>query len=95
MLVTGSSGLIGDEVVIYFAKRGHKVFGIDNNAREGFFGPHGSTRWIHESAPAKDVDIGSHVDGFVAHVASFREIEIFDVRPLSTQIPVSCFVKRT
>ncbi len=27
------------------------------------------------------------IDGFVAHVASFREIEVFDVRPVSTQIP--------
>lgn len=35
----------------------------------------------------KHVDIGSRVDGFIAHVASFREIEVFDVRPISTQIP--------
>ena len=27
------------------------------------------------------------MDGFVAHVASFREIEVFDVRPISTLIP--------
>ncbi len=33
------------------------------------------------------MDIGSRVDGFVAHVASFREIEVFDVRPITTQIP--------
>jgi hypothetical protein len=33
------------------------------------------------------VDIGSRVDGFVAHVASFREIEVFDVRPISTAVP--------
>jgi len=37
------------------------------------------------------VDIGSRVDGFVAHVASFREIEVFDVRPISAQIPASSF----
>jgi hypothetical protein len=44
-------------------------------------------RWIHDAKPNKHVDVGSRVDGFVAHVASFREIEVLDVRPISTQIP--------
>lgn len=44
-------------------------------------------RAIHESKPIKHVDIGSRVDGFVAHVASFRECEVFDVRPISTKVP--------
>ena len=44
-------------------------------------------RWIHDARPQKHVDVGSRVDGFVAHVASFREIEVFDVRPIATQIP--------
>ena len=44
-------------------------------------------RKIFEARPQRHVDIGSRVDGFVAHVASFREIEVFDVRPISTPIP--------
>jgi SAM-dependent methyltransferase len=44
-------------------------------------------RSIFETKPAKHVDVGSLVGGFVAHVASFRDIEVFDVRPISTQIP--------
>lgn len=44
-------------------------------------------RWIHEAKPQKHVDVGSRVDGFVAHVAGFREIEVFDIRLISTQIP--------
>ena len=44
-------------------------------------------RWIHKAKPVRHVDIGSRVDGFVAHVASFREIEVFDVRPITTAIP--------
>lgn len=44
-------------------------------------------RWIFEAKPQRHVDVGSRVDGFVAHVASFRDIEVFDVRPISTQIP--------
>jgi CDP-paratose 2-epimerase len=45
VLVTGSSGLIGSEVVSYFASRGDTVLGIDNNMRADFFGPGGDTRW--------------------------------------------------
>jgi hypothetical protein len=32
------------------------------------------------------VDVGSRVDGFVAHVASFRAIEVFDIRPIVNQV---------
>ena len=45
LLVTGSSGLIGSEVVSFFAAQGWTVFGIDNNERARFFGPDGDTRW--------------------------------------------------
>ena len=44
-------------------------------------------RAVHAAKPVKHVDIGSRVDGFVAHVASFREIEVFDVRPNSATVP--------
>jgi SAM-dependent methyltransferase len=43
--------------------------------------------------PRKHVDIGSRVDGFIAHVASFREIEVFDIRPMEMSIPNVRFVK--
>jgi CDP-paratose 2-epimerase len=45
LLVTGSSGLIGSEVVAYFAEDGYDVHGVDNNMRADFFGPKGDTRW--------------------------------------------------
>lgn len=44
-------------------------------------------RAVYAAKPIKHVDVGSRVDGFVAHVASFREIEVFDVRPISTVVP--------
>jgi hypothetical protein len=44
-------------------------------------------RRIFENNPKIHVDIGSRVDGFVAHVASFREIVVFDIRPLDNRIP--------
>ncbi len=45
VLVTGSNGLIGSEVVRFFAAEGHQVHGIDNNMRADFFGAQGDTRW--------------------------------------------------
>ncbi len=45
LLVTGSSGLIGSEVVAHFAPTGWRVLGIDNNQRADFFGPSADTRW--------------------------------------------------
>jgi len=48
LLVTGSSGLIGSEVVRHFAKYGWKIYGIDNNMRADFFGEKGDTRWSQQ-----------------------------------------------
>src|SRR5262249_53309353 len=56
ILVTGSSGLIGSEAVLYFSQLGHQVFGIDNNMRRDFFGAAGDTspnlRRLSEECPA-------------------------------------------
>lgn len=43
LLVTGSSGLIGSEAVLFFDRMGWEVIGIDNNMRRDFFGPDGDT----------------------------------------------------
>src|SRR5438093_127708 len=45
ILITGSSGLIGSEVAIYFHAQGFYIHGVDNNQRAVFFGPQGDTRW--------------------------------------------------
>jgi CDP-paratose 2-epimerase len=45
VLVTGSSGLIGSEVVEFFDRLGCRVLGIDNNMRRSFFGDDGDTTW--------------------------------------------------
>src|SRR6478609_468829 len=44
-------------------------------------------RLVFEANPLRHADVGSRIDGFVAHVASFREIEVFDIRPLTVLIP--------
>lgn len=42
---------------------------------------------VFKANPRRHVDIGSRIDGFVAHVASFRQIEVFDIRPITSDIP--------
>jgi Caenorhabditis protein of unknown function, DUF268 len=37
---------------------------------------------IKQANPNRHIDVGSSIEGFVAHVASFREIEVLDIRPL-------------
>lgn len=41
-------------------------------------------RRILEQAPRRHVDVASRVDGFVAHVAVFRQIDVVDIRKLET-----------
>jgi len=48
LLVTGSSGLIGSEMVAHFAGLGWEVDGADSNQRAVFFGPGGDTRWMQQ-----------------------------------------------
>jgi CDP-paratose 2-epimerase len=67
LLVTGSSGLIGSEVCVYFAQElGFTVHGVDNNQRAVFFGPQGDTRW-NQQRLARDLK------GFVHHELDIRD----------------------
>ncbi len=44
-------------------------------------------REIFNRRPQRHIDVGSSVYGFVSHVASFRDIDVLDVRPLSVNVP--------
>lgn len=50
-------------------------------------------RRIHLNAPTRHVDVGSRIDGFVAHVAAFRNIEVIDIRTLPNNIPNVTFMQ--
>lgn len=50
-------------------------------------------RLIFAAKPLCHVDVGSRIDGFVSHVASFREIEVFDIRPITTKLPGITFIQ--
>lgn len=41
---------------------------------------------IYKNNPETHVDIGSRTDGFVAHVAVYREIEVFDIRAIESKV---------
>lgn len=41
---------------------------------------------VFENMPKAHLDLGSRVDGFVAHIASFRQLEVIDIRPNSTKL---------
>jgi len=42
---------------------------------------------IFQNNPSCHIDIGSRISGFIVHVASFRKVEVFDIRPLHNFIP--------
>ena len=74
-LVTGSSGLVGGELVTFLDERGWDVHGVDNNMRRDFFGDLGDTapnlarlraetkRFTHHDLDLRDRD---GVDALVA-----------------------------
>lgn len=44
-----------------------------------------AARKVHASGVAEHVDVGSRVDGFVAHVAAFTDVVYVDLRPLEAK----------
>lgn len=65
-LVTGSAGLIGSESVRFFAKKGFKTVGIDNNMRKEFFGEDASTDWSRKRLEAE-------VEGYIHCYLDIRD----------------------
>lgn len=41
---------------------------------------------IYQNNPIRHIDIGSRIDGFVAHIATFRQIEIYDIRSIESNV---------
>ena len=41
------------------------------------------SQYIYENKPEKHLDVGSRIDGLVAHVASYRKIDVLDIRDIS------------
>jgi hypothetical protein len=41
---------------------------------------------IYSDKPERHLDVGSRIDGFVAHVATYREIDVADIRPIDSKV---------
>jgi CDP-paratose 2-epimerase len=71
VIITGSSGLIGSEAVRYFADKGMRVIGVDNNMRREFFGDEASTEWNRKQLEEKFKDFHH----YSLDIRSEKEIE--------------------
>jgi len=49
---------------------------------------------IFENRPKNHLDIGSRIDGFVAHLATFRKVYVMDIRPLKIKDENIIFFKK-
>jgi Caenorhabditis protein of unknown function, DUF268 len=50
-------------------------------------------RRVRAASPEQHIDVGSRIDGFVAHLAVFRAVTVLDVRPLRSTIPNVTFIQ--
>lgn len=73
VLITGSAGLIGSEAVRFFANKGFKIIGIDNNLREYFFGPSASTNW-NKKRLQKEIRNYVHYDVDIRNQKKIKDI---------------------
>ncbi len=48
---------------------------------------------VFKENPIKHVDIGSRTDGFIAHLAVFRKVEVLDIRQLDSKVENVSFQK--
>jgi SAM-dependent methyltransferase len=48
---------------------------------------------IFEAEPEFHVDVGSRIDGFIAHLLTFTEVKYVDIRPLESKLPNLEFIQ--
>ena len=72
-LITGSCGLVGSEASLYFAKKGFKILGIDNNTRKFFFGKDGDISWIKKKLK-KDLKNYNHFNIDIRNYSALKKI---------------------
>jgi hypothetical protein len=93
----------------YSAKNRHPAFQVtlrnlwpmlhDRQAGAGTVGGHyfhqdlWAAKKIFERRPDKHLDVGSRIDGFVAHLLVFMPVTIVDIRPLDAHIEGLSFIR--
>jgi hypothetical protein len=52
-----------------------------------------AARRVYARRPERHIDIGSRIDGFVAHILTFMPVEVIDIRSLESNIPGLTFIQ--
>ena len=73
LIVTGSSGLVGSEIVELLSDDFNHVFGIDNNLRKYFFGNQGDVKHRERSLKKKINDFSKNISS----IQFFNSVIVF------------------
>ena len=71
----------------------------DRFSKAGFAGGHyfhqdlWAARKVFQRSPLKHLDVGSRVDGFIAHLLAFMPVIVMDIRPLESSISGLSFIQ--
>jgi hypothetical protein len=52
-----------------------------------------AARRIFQRRPVEHIDVGSRVDGFVAHLLTFMPVTVIDIRPIQSKVPGLTFTQ--
>jgi len=52
-----------------------------------------AAQFVHRLNPVKVVDVGSRIDGYIAQLISFRQVELIDIRPVNASIQNLSFLQ--
>lgn len=52
-----------------------------------------AARKIFQANPARHLDVGSRIDGFIAHLLAFRSVDVIDIRPIESNVDGLNFVQ--
>jgi SAM-dependent methyltransferase len=52
-----------------------------------------AARLIYRRSPARHVDVGSRIDGFIAHLLTFMRVTVVDIRQLRSTVPGLDFIR--
>jgi hypothetical protein len=52
-----------------------------------------AARRIYQQRPARHIDIGSRLDGFIAHLLTFMPVTVVDIRPIQSQLTGLTFIQ--
>lgn len=58
-----------------------------------FFQDLWAARKVFENRPERHLDVGSSLGGFVAHLLTFMEVDVVDIRPLDSEVPRLRFIQ--